>query len=62
MYADDIAAVVESIHILPGLICNIKLCGEYTGLQLNLDKCVCFDPAAEADYILVGVRVTSQPV
>ena len=27
-----------------------------------MDKCVCFDPAAGADYFLVGVRVTSQPV
>ena len=62
MYTDDIALVAENVCMLPGLIQDIEKCGEYTGLHLNLDKCVCFDPAAGADYFLVGVRVTSQPV
>ena len=62
MYADDIALVAESVHALPGLIRDIGTCGEFTGLMLNLDKCVCFDPTAASDYVLAGVRVMSKPV
>ena len=62
MYADDIALVADSVHALPKLIQDINYCGEFTGLQLNLDKGVCYDPSVSADYLVTGVTVMSSPV
>ncbi len=44
------------------MIVDIQQCGTYTGLRLNLDKCVCYDPSSITDTMVAGVTVTSSLV
>ena len=62
IYVDDVALVVGGVHTLPKLIQDINYCGEFTDLQLNLNKCVYYDPSTSQDHTVASVRVTSDPV
>ena len=41
---------------------DIGICGQYTGLSLNLDKTMVFDSRAQNEYKYCGVTVTNKPV
>ena len=62
MYADDIALILECLDKVPSVLADLKHCGEFMGLSLNLNKTVVFDQTCCKDYHYHGVTVTSDPV
>ena len=62
MYADDIALILSSLNQIPGVLRDLQVCGQYTGLKLNLSKMVVYSWKATKDYNFHGVLVTSNPV
>ncbi len=62
MYADDIALILECLEKVPGVLADLKWCGEFIGLSLNLNKMVVFDQNCHKDYHYHGITVTGNPV
>ena len=62
MYADGIALILPSLQQIPGVLRDLEVCGQYTGLRLNVDKTVVYSQKATHNYKFHGVLVTSNPV
>ena len=62
LYADDIALILSSLNQVPSVLSDLQVCGQYTGLKLNLSKTVAYSQKATKDYKFHGVLVTSNPV
>ncbi len=44
LYADDTTIFLLDLDILPRVLWHINWVGTFTGLHLNLDKTIAFDP------------------
>ncbi len=42
LYADDIALILSSLDQITGILRDLQVCGQYTGLKLNLSKTVVY--------------------
>ncbi len=62
LYADDIALVLEGCAMIPRVVWLIQWCGQFTGLQLNVDKMVAYAPNIKIPTIIAGVHVSNELV
>ncbi len=62
LYADDTAIFLRDLSMLPAVINHIQWVGTFTGLTLNIDKTIAFDPNAAEKLVVVDVQVQSHPV
>ncbi len=62
LYADDLALILPNLQVVPDVLQDLQMCGKYTGLTLNLDKTIVYDPKVKDDFRFHGVTVMSGPV
>ncbi len=62
LYADDIALILLSLQQILYVLRDLQVCGQYTGLRLNINKTMVYSWKAIKDYKIHGVLVTSNPV
>ncbi len=57
LYADDIAIFLSDLSQLGPVLSHIDWVGGFTGLKLNLEKTIAFDPAAQSKLKVSGIEV-----
>ncbi len=62
LYADDTAISLSDITQLAAILKHIEYIGTFTGLCLNMDKTIAFDPNASNKIKQASVVVGSTPV
>ncbi len=62
LYVDDTAIFLSDILQLTAVLAHIRWVGMFTGLQLNVEKTIAFDPAAASKLEVAGVTVRAAPV
>ncbi len=62
LYADDTAIFLPDLDMLLHVLWHINWVGSFTGLHLNLDKTIAFDPGVTQKLMVAGVQVCCAPV
>ncbi len=57
MYADDGTLFVPNVQQLTGVVSHIQGLTKFTGLSLNLDKTVIFDPSIPQSICYKGMQM-----
>ena len=62
LYADDIALLVLNVQSLPAIIQHIQYVGNFSGLDLNLEKTIAFNPHIAGKHLIHGVQMSNTPM
>ncbi len=62
LYADDTAIFLKDLSKLVMVLKQIEFVGTFTGLTLNLDKTIAFDPSIGTKMSSAGITIGSSPI